>query len=227
MRILLIHTAGSQGSIALADTALEEAIVAAEVLPGRTSSERLVPAIRRAMDARGWRLKDLAAMVVVHGPGSFTGVRVGLSAAKGLSEAGGVPLIAVSRLALLAARVDGEGQTVHAVLDAGRGEFYLGDYVGRRCLREVLLSGKDLPAAGGVVVACEASVGEALAGLTPRMVEEPLAGDALPLARERIEAADFDDAATLDANYLRRTDAEIFAKPAAGRIANTGLRDEG
>ncbi len=229
MRILLIHTAGSQGSIALADTTLEEAIVAAEVLPGRTSSERLVPAIRRAMDACGWRLKDLAAVVVVHGPGSFTGVRVGLSAAKGLSEAGGVPLIAVSRLALLAARVDGEGQTVHAVLDAGRGEFYVGDYLGRRCLREVLLSGKDLPAAaaGGVVVACEAGVGEALAGLTPQMLDEPLAGDALPLARERIEAAVFDDAALLDANYLRRTDAEIFAKPAAGRIANTGLRDEG
>jgi tRNA threonylcarbamoyladenosine biosynthesis protein TsaB len=44
-----------------------------------------------------------------------------------------------------------------------------------------------------------------------------LAGDALPLALGRIEAGDFDDAATLDANYLRRTDAEIFAKPAAPR----------
>jgi tRNA threonylcarbamoyladenosine biosynthesis protein TsaB len=52
------------------------------------------------------------------------------------------------------------------------------------------------------------------------MVDEPLAGDALALARERIEAADFDDAATLDANYLRRTDAEIFAKPATGQVAN-------
>jgi tRNA threonylcarbamoyladenosine biosynthesis protein TsaB len=48
-------------------------------------------------------VRELAAVVVVHGPGSFTGVRVGLSAAKGLSEAGGVPLVAVSRLALLAA----------------------------------------------------------------------------------------------------------------------------
>jgi tRNA threonylcarbamoyladenosine biosynthesis protein TsaB len=50
-----------------------------------------------------------------------------------------------------------------------------------------------------------------------RMVEEPLAGDALALALGRIEAGDFDDAATLDANYLRRTDAEIFAKAAAPR----------
>ena len=226
MRILLIHTAGGEGSVALADTEAEGAIVATEVLPGRTSSERLVPAVRRLMEERGWRLGELAAVVVVHGPGSFTGVRVGLSAAKGLSEAGGVGLIAVSRLALLAACVDrvegggGEG-SVHAVLDAGRGEFYYGEYVGRRCQREVLMGGEDVLAAvaGGVVVVCEAKATEGLAGLGLglRMVEEPLAGDALPLALGRIEARDFDDAATLDANYLRRTDAEIFAKTAAQR----------
>ena len=49
------------------------------------------------------------------------------------------------------------------------------------------------------------------------MVDEPSAADALPLALDRIGAGDFDDAATLDANYLRRTDAEIFAKPAMPR----------
>jgi tRNA threonylcarbamoyladenosine biosynthesis protein TsaB len=219
MRILLIHTAGGEGSVALADTEAARAIVATEVLPGRTSSERLVPAVRRLMEELGWRLGELAAVVVVDGPGSFTGVRVGLSAAKGFSEAGGVPLIAVSRLALLAASVDGGGGPVHAVLDAGRGEFYYGEYVGRRCLREVLVGGEDVLAAasaGGVVVACEAKVAEVLEalGLGLRMVEEPFAGDALPLALERIEAGDFDDAAALDANYLRRSDAEIFAKPA-------------
>jgi tRNA threonylcarbamoyladenosine biosynthesis protein TsaB len=171
-------------------------------------------------------LGELAALVVVAGPGSFTGVRVGLSAAKGLSEACGVPLMAVSRLALLAAVVDGGGGPVHAVLDAGRGEFYYGEYVGRRCLREVLMGGEDVLAAagGGVVVACEAKVAEGLGGLgfdieLLRMVEEPSAGDALPVALGRIEAGDFDDAATLDANYLRRTDAEIFAKAAAERAA--------
>ncbi len=219
MRILLIHTAGGEGSVALADTEAAQAIVAAEVLPGRTSSERLVPAVRRLMEGRGFQLGELAAVVVVHGPGSFTGVRVGVSAAKGLSEAGGVGLIAVSRLALLAASVDGGGGPVHAVLDAGRGEFYYGEYVGRRCLREVLMHEGDVLAAarGGVVVVCETKVAEALSGLAPKIVEEPLAEDALPFALERIAAGDFDDAATLDANYLRRTDAEIFAKPAVQR----------
>jgi tRNA threonylcarbamoyladenosine biosynthesis protein TsaB len=221
MRVLLIHTAGSEGSVALADTEAAQAIVAMEMLPGRSSSERLVPAVRRLMEERGWKLGELAAVVVVDGPGSFTGVRVGLSAAKGLSDASGVGLIAVSRLALLAAGVDGGGGPVHAVLDAGRGEFYYGEYVGRRCLREVLMSGEDvvLAGSGGVVVACEAKVAESLGalGMGVRMMAEPLAGDALPLALGRIEAGDFDDAATLDANYLRRTDAEIFAKPAAPR----------
>jgi tRNA threonylcarbamoyladenosine biosynthesis protein TsaB len=213
MRFLLMHTSGSEGSVALADTELADSVVASETLPGRSSSERLVPAVRRLMEARGWKLHDLTAVVVVHGPGSFTGVRVGLSAAKGLCEAGGVPLIAVSRLALLAECAG--GGTVHAVLDAGRGEFYYGEYVGRRLVREALLSEDEVRAAvgGGVVVVCEAKVAEALAGMRPRLVAEPAAGDALAFAVERAAAGDFDDAALADANYLRRSDAEIFAKP--------------
>src|ERR1700722_11039982 len=194
MRVLLIHTSGVEGSVALADTELAVAIVAQEMLPGRSSSERLVPAVRRLLEAMGWRLGELAAIVVVHGPGSFTGVRVGLSAAKGLSEASGVPLVAVSRLALLAACVS-DAATVYAVLDAGRGEFYLGEYAGPRCVREALLSGEDLAGAvaGGVVV-CEAKVAEALVAVKPRIVGEPAAGDALPIALERIAAGEFDDA---------------------------------
>src|ERR1700679_1561076 len=207
MRILLIDTAGAEGSVALADTEGSPALVATEGLPGRTSSERLVPAVRRMLEERGWRLRDLAAVVVVHGPGSFTGVRVGVSAAKGLSEAGSVPLIAVSRLALLAGSVGDVGQTVHAVLDAGRGEFYYGEYVGRSCVREVLMSAQDVivAASDSLVVVCETRVAESLAELRPRLVEEPSAGDALPFAVERVASGEFDDAATLDANYLRRT----------------------
>ena len=119
-RVLLIHTAGAEGTVALAE---EARVVASAVLPGRSSSERLVPEVRGLLEGAGWKLGELAAIAVVSGPGSFTGVRVGVSAAKGLSEAGGVPLIAVSRLALLAA-ASGTAGLVHAVLDAGRGEFY-------------------------------------------------------------------------------------------------------
>ena len=215
MRVLLIDTCGSEGSIALADPELAQAVVATEVLPGRTSSERLVPAVRRLMESNGWVLRELAAVVVVHGPGSFTGVRVGLSAAKGLSEAAGVPLIAVSRLALLAANAGEKDAVVHAALDAGRGEFYYGEHAGRRCVREALLNRDEVEAAvgRGVVVVCEPKVAEPLVRLSPRVVREPLAEDALPFALERIALGDFDDAATLDANYLRQTTAEIFAKP--------------
>jgi tRNA threonylcarbamoyladenosine biosynthesis protein TsaB len=85
------------------------------------------------------------------------------------------------------------------------------------------MSGEGVHAAavGGIVVACEEKVAEGLGalGLGVQMVDEPSAGDALPLVLARIEAGDFDDAATLDANYLRRTDAEIFAKTATQRDA--------
>ena len=178
------------------------------------------------MELCGWRLGELTAIVVVHGPGSFTGVRVGVSAAKGLSEAGGgVALIAISRLALVAA-AEGEGEgLVHSVLDAGRGQFYYGRMRARRCLREALLTEEEVVAAssgGRMAVVCEAKVAEELAGLRLRLVAEPVAGDALPLALERIERGEFDDAMTLDANYLRQTDTEILAKMKSGRTQGEG-----
>ncbi|MBS1821502.1 MAG: tRNA (adenosine(37)-N6)-threonylcarbamoyltransferase complex dimerization subunit type 1 TsaB [Acidobacteria bacterium] len=216
MRFLLIDTCGMEGSVALADASLSNALVAQEVLPGRSASERLLPVVKQMLAAAEWRLKDLAAIVVVHGPGSFTGVRVGLSAAKGLSEAGGVPLMAVSRLAVLAGAAHRDDGEVCAVLDAGRGEFYCGVYAGRRRMREALLTAEEVAevaARSVAVVACEAKVAETLASLKPVVVREPQAVDALPFAVERVEAKEFDDVATLDANYLRRTDAEIFAKP--------------
>ena len=217
MRFLLIDTCGAEGSVALADTSLPDALVASETLPGRSASERLLPVVKKMLGEAGWRLRDLTAIVVVHGPGSFTGVRVGLSAAKGLSEAGGLPLIAVSRLAVLASAARRDDGEVCAVLDAGRGEFYCGVYVGHRCVREALSTGEEVAAAATrsvSVVVCEGKVAEALEEMRPVVVREPAAVDALPFAVERVQAQAFDDVATVDANYLRRTDAEIFAKPA-------------
>jgi len=213
MRFLLIDTCGAEGSIALAE---DGRVVASDTLPGRSASERLVPAIRQMLEAAGWGLGELAAIGVVHGPGSFTGVRVGLSAAKGLSEAGRIPLIAVSRLALLAAAAKVDGK-VCAVLDAGRGEFYCGSYIGRRKINEALLTAEEVATAaadGAAVVVCEQHVVDTLGTVGVRLVSEPAAGGALPFVTEKVAANEFDNAATVDANYLRRTDLEIFAKNA-------------
>ena len=218
MRFLMLDTAGEEGSVALVDASLAAPVVASETLPGRSSSEQLVPAVRRLAEASKWRLAELAAIVVVHGPGSFTGVRVGVSAAKGFSEALSVPVIAVSRLALLVAAAN-EGGTVHAVLDAGRGEFYYGAYEGAKCLREAVLSRDEVMAAAsaGAVVVCQAEVAEALAALAPRQVEEPKAAAALLFALRRMEAREFDDASLLDANYLRRIYAAETTNAKQGR----------
>jgi len=233
MTILLIDTCGATGSVAFAGTA---GIVATATLPGRTASERLVPVIRDLAIRAGSTLQSLDAIAVVNGPGSFTGVRVGLAAAKGLCHALDLPLIAISRLAVLAHLADPPaGSRVQALIDAGRGEFYHGEYLNGTCVRESLLTRDQLLAVlslepAPIVIACEPAIAESLGALskfglggeaTPRFLPEPTAADALPLALRRVHQQDFDDPATLDANYLRRTDAEIFAKPIAGHTPHS------
>lgn len=205
MRFLMIDTCGAVGRVALT---AGDAVVAEAEMPGRTYSERLVGEGMSLLAEAGWTLGDLSAVVVVNGPGSFTGVRVGVSAAKGWAEAAGLPVIALSRLELLIAEVGGP-DTV-AVLDAGRGEFYM-----RRGTEERLVDKAELLelAHGAEMVVCEAVVAEALRDAGAVMVDEPGVTEMLRLAGKRFAARLFDDVATLDANYVRRSDAEIFAKP--------------
>ncbi len=229
MKILLIDACGAGGSVAFADTASDPISVVSATLPSRTASERLLSTVKDLAAENGIALASLGAIAVVHGPGSFTGVRIGLSAAKGLCEGLGIPLIAISRLAVLADLAGlPAGTRVHALLDAGRGDFYSGVYLDGVCLGEALLTREELLAAiataagespeqSRVVVACELAVAASLSAVDCRLVVEPGAVDALSIALRRVHEQAFDDVATLDANYLRRTDAEIFAKrpPAA------------
>ncbi|HEY5055125.1 MAG TPA: tRNA (adenosine(37)-N6)-threonylcarbamoyltransferase complex dimerization subunit type 1 TsaB [Acidobacteriaceae bacterium] len=219
----MIDTCGAEGSVAIADGG---GVVASASLPGRSASEKLVGAVRQLAERSGIVLRDLSAVAVVNGPGSFTGVRVGLSAAKGLCEALGVPLIAISRLQVLALGANAvEDIPVFAVLDARRGEFYCGEYADGAKLREALVTRDELAAwiggaaAGRELMVCEAGVAQALAEFQPQQVAEPDALAALPLAMRRMERGEFDDVASIDANYLRRTDLEIFAKVKAAAAA--------
>lgn len=218
MRVLLLDTCGALWSAALADSELAHPVVSQVRMPGRTASESLVAVVRQMLVESEWRLADLAAIGVVTGPGSFTGVRVGLSAAKGLGEAKGTPLIAASRLALLAAGADlSDGGKVCALLDAGRGEFYCGEYEAAMAIDEALLSREYAIAAAsraGAAVVCEEAVARALGdAVALQILDDPTAADALTFVLTRLAEGRFDDPITLDANYLRRTDSEIFAKP--------------
>jgi len=233
MKILLIDTCGTQGSVAIANLGAPhldfdmwersgDNAIFSTTLPGRSASEKLIGAIRELTKTSGIALRELNAIAVVNGPGSFTGVRIGLSAAKGLCDALGVPLVAVSRLAVLASLAHAEPRaTVFAALDAGRSEFYVGEYRNGEEVREALVSYEEFTALTresswpAKVVVCEDNVSSALAALHPLRVAEPDAMTALPLAMSKFQRNDFADLPSIDANYLRRTDLEIFAKTKA------------
>jgi tRNA threonylcarbamoyladenosine biosynthesis protein TsaB len=227
--LLGLNTCGSTASVALGLAAADKIkILATASLAVRTYSARLIPEIAALLESRHATLRDVEAIVVVNGPGSFTGIRVGLSTAKGLAEGAGIPLIAVSRLALLA----GSSVLPHvlAAIDAGRGEYYVGEYQNGQNLGEVLLSEEETVAAakqpGAGVLVCDESVAgdasaassacAALAICGPVYVQPADAAEALRFALGRFRAGKFDDVETLQANYLRRSDAEVFRAARAG-----------
>jgi tRNA threonylcarbamoyladenosine biosynthesis protein TsaB len=226
---LLLHTAAAaEGWAALAvagPEAPDGLIRAHQPLTGRGSSEGILPAIRMLFACAGQMPSSLGAVVVIAGPGSFTGVRVGMAAAKGLCDATGARLLSVSRLQLIAYAANvtrgmpGPVRCTLALLDAGRGDFYAGLYVsspigftddsGRASL---LRAGElDAAAPGCERVTSEQSVREAL-GSSVRLIEEPDAGVLLALTQELMRRGEWTDPATADALYLRRTDAEVKAE---------------
>lgn len=208
-RLLVIDTCGQGGSVAVASDGL---LLQEELAPRMAASHGLA-AVRRLLDQAGWPLTSLGAIAVVHGPGSFTGVRVGVAMAKGLSEAAGVGLIPVSRLDVLRHMpMSGNPDMGHtascqfAAMDAGRGEFYLGSAERQELvtLEEML---QQVPA-GATVAVCEDRVADALDAFSLLRVGEPQAKDAVSLAFAALAAGLVLGAEAVDALYLRRPDAE-------------------
>jgi tRNA threonylcarbamoyladenosine biosynthesis protein TsaB len=207
--ILSIDTCGPVGTVALARLGGGgvEAL-ALTGLAGKTYSARLVPAIRELLEAQRAGAAEIATIVVTNGPGSFTGIRIGLATAKGLAELHGTPVIAVSRLAVLAHKAGKRA----AALDASRGEFYVGES-GAEWSERLLTRDHFLQLSSTLsnkLAVCETGA-HALAPEST-LAPPPTAMDAVEFALPRLRAGQFDDAAMLDGNYLRRSDAEIFAQ---------------
>lgn len=212
-----VDTCGPMGSVALASLADGELEMLGQTeLAGRTYSATLVEAVARLLAQARVRLALVHALVAVNGPGSFTGVRVGLSAVKGFAEPARIPVIAVSRLEVLATKAG----TPSAALDAHRHEVFL-RFAGDCGETRELLAGKhnltEISVPSSKIGVCDEAAAALLRSAWPDAalvgVAAPSAIDALRLAVPRVLAGEFVDLALLDGHYLRRSDAEIFGEP--------------
>jgi tRNA threonylcarbamoyladenosine biosynthesis protein TsaB len=214
--VLAIDACGLRGSIAL--VRLKEGqldVLGERFLPERNEASAILGAIEELLGAAGLSVREIDAVLVVDGPGSFTGVRVGVSTALGLSEGVGIPIARISRLEVLA----GLGGTDAAALDAHRGEIYLRVEDAERLADAEALKLAGL--AGRAAAVCDPQAAELLRMTEPdvKLVEcaAPTALDALYCALPKILAGEFADPIHIDGNYLRRSDAEIFSKNAGAR----------
>jgi tRNA threonylcarbamoyladenosine biosynthesis protein TsaB len=227
MRLLAVDTSTLTGAVAL----LEAGGVVAEsrVSVAVTHGERLMAAIDGVLRAARWELADVEAFAVARGPGSFTGLRIGLSTVKGLAFATGKPVLGVGTLDALAWRLPYCAYPVCPVLDARKNEVYAALYrtlngrlealdapraVAPATLAEELRATTDGPVVfvGDGVGPFAAVLGEILgtrACLAPADLRGPSAVTVGDLAGRALDRGETVDAASLVPLYLRPSEAEL------------------
>ena len=102
----------------------DAAVLASHRAEGRDQAATLLPAIAATLEKAGVARRELSLIAVTVGPGSFTGVRVGLAAARGLAVALGVPLAGMTTTATLLAQVDASDRLVVAAIDTHLGDWF-------------------------------------------------------------------------------------------------------
>jgi tRNA threonylcarbamoyladenosine biosynthesis protein TsaB len=246
MLILANDTSGQSGGITLAEADKELfRVIESVAIAGGTFSAQLIPTLAALLKKHGYGVKDLGGFAAASGPGSFTGLRVGLSAIKGLAETLHKPIATVSVLEALASLADGEGK-IAAAMDAGRKEVFLGVYQrhasensswakqsGENSVqqlgthfdgalikqREELLTQQDFLATlsterPAVIVTSDAALAELAAAShsAVAVVTSPGSEVIARIGAAKLLAGETVSVEALDANYLRRSDAEIFFK---------------
>ena len=223
MKILAVDTATKSCSVAIVDkgSLLAEMTVVNE----ETHSKHLLEITCSVMKHSGVNLSDLDGFAVTCGPGSFTGLRIGISSVKGFAAAQGKPITGVSSLDALARQVSFSPYLICSLIDARKDEVYFSRY---RCKernlkkesKEMAVSPKDafneisepcLFVGSGAVIYREA-IKEKLGGyaLFAQDHENTIRASTVALlSMDRFENNDTDDVETFVPNYIRKSDAQV------------------
>lgn len=215
MKVLAIETSGPAGGIALLDGDRIRSEIS--LGPGMTHGRELAPAIARITGECSVALRDLDLIAVDIGPGSFTGLRVGLAAAKGLCLALGKPILGIVSLDAMAEAARGLGATLCPVIDAKWDRLYGAIYAPER-VSEILAESpeelvKRVPPDAVVFGDALKRYGSLFGG---RHTLGPEFAHPSPSIVARIAARDFaagrrDEMASLVPIYVRPTEAELRA----------------
>jgi tRNA threonylcarbamoyladenosine biosynthesis protein TsaB len=225
MLLLSVETSGRHGSIALAraEAAGTCEVIEVAFLDRGNFSEQLIPQIAGLLTRHSLTKNNIDAFVVASGPGSFTGLRVGLAAIKALAEVLAKPIAAVSLLEALALAGGIQGRVI-AALDAGRGDVYAGEYeiAGNiaTLVHEQVQTKEELPSIArksvsvASIVTSDPTLAEVMkaAAIPVILVDVLHAGSIAALGWRKIQAGEIVSPENLEANYIRRSDAEILHK---------------
>lgn len=225
MKILAIDTSSRIGSVAaLAD---ENLIGQIQLNVEATHTERLLPAISIFLKQIGWNFSDITGLALAIGPGSFTGLRIGLATAKGFAQGSDLPIVGISSLLALAHNAHDSVVPVVALMDAKRKEVYAAVYqfkngtVQKTLLEEQAIAPYDLSTAlkkigdclllGDGALAYQEFFREQLgshAHFSHPLALRPEAKWIAWLAKPLLEKGEGKDWENLTPNYLRLSDAK-------------------
>jgi len=216
--LLAIDTSTDTASLALA----QDNIVLAELTwrSKQNHTMQLLPNLNQLFSLTGITAKDLSAIIVAQGPGSFNGLRVGISAAKGLAFSLEIPIVGVNSLEVAAYQYVETGLPVCAIFNAGRSEVATAtyqkkygkwqqlvkadivtvEYLCKHITKRTLFCGEFLPAVTEQIT----TLLKSKAVIPPQIPDFKRASFLMELGKQRLDGGDIDNSVTLQPIYLRR-----------------------